>query len=117
MDSFRIEVGLVHGVQPTNIISTLAKEAGLDGSYVGHIDIRDDHTLIELPKGMPSEIFRALKKVRVRGEALRISRIGSKPTQPEHAARGTPDATRTSTHKGAGFSGKRHKQRRERRES
>src|SRR5262249_48549277 len=89
MESFRIEVGLVHGVQPADIISALAKEAGLDGRYVGHIDIRDGHTVIDLPKGMPPEIFRALKKVRVRGEELRISRIGSKPPRPERVVRGT----------------------------
>jgi ATP-dependent RNA helicase DeaD len=97
MDSYRIEVGHVHGVQPGNIVGAIANEAGLDGRYIGHIDIRSDHTFIDLPKGMPAEIFRELQKVRVRGEEMRISRVGSKPAHSErapsqHKPRGPRDA-------------------------
>jgi ATP-dependent RNA helicase DeaD len=85
MESFRIEVGHAHGVQPGNIVGAIANEAGLDGRHIGHIDIREDHSFVDLPAGMPKEIFRALKKVRVRGTELRISRVDSKPPRPERA--------------------------------
>jgi ATP-dependent RNA helicase DeaD len=90
MESYRIEVGHVHGVQPGNIVGAIANEAGLDGKHIGHIDIREDHSFVDLPEGMPKEIFRSLKKVRVRGTELRISRVDSKPPRPER----TPDAAR-----------------------
>ena len=90
MESYRIEVGHVHGVQPGNIVGAIANEAGLDGKHIGHIDIRDDHSFVDLPEGMPKEIFRSLKKVRVCGAELRISRVDSKPPRPERSA----DATR-----------------------
>jgi len=42
------------------------------------VDIRSDHSFVDLPEGMPKDIFRNLKKVRVVGQELRISRVDSK---------------------------------------
>ena len=72
-ETFRLEVGYDHGVKPGNIVGAIANEAGLDSKNIGRIDIRDDHSLIDLPEGMPSEIFDHLKKVWVSGQQLRIS--------------------------------------------
>ena len=76
MERFRIEVGHVHGVKPGNIVGAIANEAGLDGRHIGAIEIENDFSLIDLPVGMPREIFRDLKKVWVCGQQLRISRLG-----------------------------------------
>ncbi|GAB3750694.1 DEAD/DEAH box helicase [Lysobacter olei] len=76
METFRIEVGHVHGVKPGNIVGAIANEAELESRYIGRIDIRDDHSLIDLPEGMPREVMEHLKKVRVAGQQLRISRPG-----------------------------------------
>ena len=74
-ERFRIEVGYDHGVKPGNIVGAIANEAGLDGQYIGQIEINTDFTLVDLPSGMPSEIFQDLRKVRVCGQALNISRL------------------------------------------
>ena len=79
LDTYRIEVGHEHGVQPGNIVGAIANEADLDGRLIGHIDIRGDHSFVDLPVGMPEETFEHLKAVRVRGVELRISRADSKP--------------------------------------
>jgi ATP-dependent RNA helicase DeaD len=76
METFRIEVGHAHGVQPKNIVGAIANEADLDSQYIGRIDIRDDHSLVDLPSGMPQEVFQQLKKVWVAGQRLDISRAG-----------------------------------------
>jgi ATP-dependent RNA helicase DeaD len=78
-ETYRIEVGKTHGVQPGNIVGAVANEAGIDSKHIGRIDIRDDHSLIDLPEGMPSEIFKHLKKVWVSGQQLRITRGSDKP--------------------------------------
>ncbi len=82
-ETFRIEVGLVHGVKPGNIVGALANEAGLEGKFIGRVDIRDDHSLVDLPEGMPKQIFRDLQKTRVAGQELRISRADA--PRPKHA--------------------------------
>ena len=74
METYRIEVGRDHGVQPANIMGAIANEARLDGQLIGRIVIRDDHSYVDLPGGMPKEIFRDLQKVRVAGQKLQISR-------------------------------------------
>jgi ATP-dependent RNA helicase DeaD len=78
-ETFRIEVGLDHGVQAGNIVGAIANEAGLDSKNIGRVDIRDDHSLVDLPSGMPPEIFKHLKKVWVSGNQLRITRGGEEP--------------------------------------
>jgi ATP-dependent RNA helicase DeaD len=72
METFRIEVGHAHGVQPGNIVGAIANEADLESRYIGRIDIRDDYSLVDLPEGMPPELMEHLKKVRVAGQSLRI---------------------------------------------
>jgi ATP-dependent RNA helicase DeaD len=74
-ERFRVEVGHNHGVKPGNIVGAIANEAGLDARYIGRIDIQDEFSTIELPEGMPKEVFRDLKKVWVSGKQLRISRL------------------------------------------
>ena len=86
-ETFRIEVGHTHGVQPGNIVGAIANEAGLDGRNIGHIDIHDDYSYVDLPAGMPEETFNNLQAVRVRGAELRISRVTSKPNPSERRPR------------------------------
>jgi ATP-dependent RNA helicase DeaD len=87
METFRVEVGHRHGVKPGNIVGAIANEADLESRYIGRIDIRDDHSLIDLPEGMPREVMEHLKRVRVAGQPLLISRPGEggNRQRPHHA--------------------------------
>jgi len=73
IDTFRIEVGHVHRVKPGNIVGAIANEAGLDGAHIGRIDIREDHSYIDLPAGIAPEMIAKLQNVRVAGQKLRLS--------------------------------------------
>ena len=75
METFRIEVGHVHQVKPGNIVGAIANETGIDTSYIGRIQIFEDHSTVDLAAGMPDDIFFALKKVWVAGQQLNISRV------------------------------------------
>jgi len=81
MERFRLEVGAEHGVKPGNIVGAIANEAGLDGRYIGHIEINADFSLIDLPVGMPRDVLSDLKKVWVCGQPLRISRLDEPPAR------------------------------------
>ncbi len=70
--TYRVEVGHEHGVKPGNIIGAIANEAGLDSQFIGRLSIRDHYSLIDLPDGMPPEVFEHLKKVWVVQQQLRI---------------------------------------------
>ena len=75
MESYRIEVGHQHKIKPGNIVGAIANEAGMDSRYIGRIDIHDDYSVVDLPQGMPDDVFRQLKDVRVGGQRLAISRL------------------------------------------
>jgi ATP-dependent RNA helicase DeaD len=75
MERFRIEVGHDHEVKPANIVGAIANEAGLDAQHIGHIDIHNSFSLVDLPMGMPQDIFKDLKKAWVCGQRLNISRL------------------------------------------
>jgi ATP-dependent RNA helicase DeaD len=79
MVRYRIEVGLDHGVQPKNIVGAVANEAGIDSEFIGHIKLYDSYSTIDLPEGMPRETFKILKRVRVMGRPLNISKDDGRP--------------------------------------
>lgn len=80
METFRIEVGHAHQVKPGNIVGAIANEAGLANRDIGRIAIYDQHSTVDLLAGLPSEVFHALKNVRVAGRKLNISRVSDSPT-------------------------------------
>ncbi|MDD5410535.1 MAG: DEAD/DEAH box helicase [Methylobacter sp.] len=75
MEMYRIEVGHNHGVKPGNIVGAIANETGIDGDHIARIRIQDDYSTVELPAGIPKELFQELKKVRVAGQQLNISKM------------------------------------------
>ena len=95
METYRLDVGLQHGVKPGNIVGAIANEAGLESEYIGRVQIFDDHSLVDLPEGMPKSIFQHLQKVWVAGRPLKIQRLSadaaSAPTRPS-----AHDVTRSS---------------------
>jgi len=82
METFRLEVGSIHGIKPGNIVGAIANESGIEGVHIGRVDIREDHSYVDLPEGMPKPIFTGLQKVRVAGRELRITRVSVKPPKP-----------------------------------
>jgi len=90
MQSYRIEVGHEHGVKPANIVGAIANEAGLEARHIGRIEIFEHHSTLDLPDGMPKELFNQLKSVWVAGQQLRITRADEAP-----ASRDTPASAKT----------------------
>jgi ATP-dependent RNA helicase DeaD len=78
-EHYRIEVGSKHGVQPGNIVGAIANEAGLSGQEINGLKIREDHSVVRLPAGMPEEVLQRLAKTKIRGRPMAISLIGGGP--------------------------------------
>ena len=89
-ERYRIEVGHVHGVKPGNIVGAIANESGLDGNHIGSIEIEAEFSLVDLPAGMPKDVFMDLKKVRVCGQPMNISRHGEAKTPRKRKGKPNP---------------------------
>ena len=81
-ETYRIAVGEVHGVKPGNIVGAIANEADIEGVHIGRVDIREDHSFVDLPGGMPKAIFDKLQTVRIAGRELRLTLVREKPPKP-----------------------------------
>lgn len=74
MERYRIEVGKRHGVKPGNIVGAISNESGLDSKHIGNIDINPEFSFVDLPYGMPKDVFTTLKKTWVKSRKLEISK-------------------------------------------
>jgi ATP-dependent RNA helicase DeaD len=75
MEVFRIEVGHAHGVKPGNIVGAIANETGIDGDHIAKIKIEENYSTVELPAGMPKDLLQELRKVRIAGQPLNITKV------------------------------------------
>jgi ATP-dependent RNA helicase DeaD len=80
MATYRIAVGRRQQVQPGMIVGALANEGGLRRQDFGRIDIRSDHSLVDLPADLPDEVLRRLARTRISGQRIDLAPdTGRKP--------------------------------------
>ena len=93
MVAYRLEVGADHGVEAKHIVGAIANEAGVDSAFIRNLKIEGDHSIVELPDGMPKPIYKHLQKIWVQGQQLNMRQLtpkgekvfSPKPTKPKGA--------------------------------
>jgi ATP-dependent RNA helicase DeaD len=70
--TYRISVGKRHKVGPGHIVGAIANEGGLHRSDFGHITIRPDFSLVELPAKLPKRTLKALENTRISGVKINL---------------------------------------------
>lgn len=109
MERFRVEVGSAHGAEVENLVGAIANEADIRAEFIGRVDMRDDHSIIELPEGMPKFMLKELRRVWVAGRQLGMSRVtgdgsarvpaaadeakSNSPTTPKSAPKSAPKSS------------------------
>jgi ATP-dependent RNA helicase DeaD len=73
MATYRIAVGKRHKVEPRQIVGAIANEGGLSRQDFGHIDIRGDHSLVELPADLPGDAWSKLSGTRISGKLIELA--------------------------------------------
>ncbi|MDN5669172.1 MAG: DEAD/DEAH box helicase [Renibacterium salmoninarum] len=96
--TYRIAVGRRQRVLPGSIVGAIANEGGLSSSQIGGIDIRADHTLVELPADLSKDQLRALSKTRIGGELIRLELDSGRKPRAERESEG---------YSGGGYKGRR----------
>ena len=70
--TYRIDVGKRHKVGPGHIVGAIANEGGLHRSDFGHITIRPDFSLVELPAKLAAKTIKALEHTRISGVLINL---------------------------------------------
>ena len=90
--TYRIAVGKRHKVGPGSIVGAIANEGGLHRSDFGHITIKPDFSLVELPANLSSETWKKLANTRISGVLIDLKAdsssgslrpTGGKPRRPK----------------------------------
>ncbi|WP_196138372.1 DEAD/DEAH box helicase [Aliikangiella sp. G2MR2-5] len=74
MERFVVMAGFQDGIKPGNVVGAIANEIEIESRYIGHIKIYDDFSTVDLPQGMPKSTLTHLKKVRVCGKPMRLTK-------------------------------------------
>ncbi len=77
--TYRIAVGKRNRVTPGAIVGAIANEGGLSRRDFGHISIRHDHTLVELPRDLSREALNGLKATRIAGVPIALRKDEGTP--------------------------------------
>jgi ATP-dependent RNA helicase DeaD len=87
--TYRIAVGKRHKIGPGAIVGAIANEGGLHRSDFGHITIKPDFSLVELPAKLPREALKKLEKTRISGQLINLQpdRV---PDKNRRGGRGAP---------------------------
>lgn len=75
VERYELAVGRQHKVRPGDIVGAIANETGISSQYIGDIRLFDDHSVVELPKGMPKATFEKLKRIRVRNQPVHAKKL------------------------------------------
>ncbi len=70
--TYRIAVGRRQRVMPGSIVGAIANEGGISSAQIGGIDIRSDHSLVELPADLSADQLKALSRTRIGGELIHL---------------------------------------------
>ena len=70
--TYRIDVGKRHKVMPGAIVGAIANEGGLHRSDFGHITIKADFSLVELPPDLSHQTLKKLEKTRIQGVLINL---------------------------------------------
>jgi ATP-dependent RNA helicase DeaD len=98
-----ISVGSRDGVGPGDLVGAISGEAGVKGSQVGKIEVRDTFSLVEVEQGVAERVIRALNGTTVRGRSARVDYDrGSRPGGRGGPPRGKPRTPRGRSAGGGG---------------
>jgi ATP-dependent RNA helicase DeaD len=64
--------GRVHGVRPTDVVSTIAFHANIPGSEIGKIHILDQQTLVDVPDKFLGQVLARTGKYRIHKQPVTV---------------------------------------------
>jgi len=67
-----VTIGKKDGVRPSDIVGAIANEAGIPGRAIGHIDIYEEFTFVDVPQDTVRKVLSHMKDVKLRGKKISI---------------------------------------------
>jgi ATP-dependent RNA helicase DeaD len=69
-----MSMGRSQGIRPADVVGAIAFHADIPGSTIGKIFIEDQHTLVDVPEGLVSQVLAKTGKYQIRKQAFTVER-------------------------------------------
>jgi ATP-dependent RNA helicase DeaD len=66
--------GKMHGISPSEIVSTIAYHAEIPGHTIGKIFIQDKHTFVDVPEQYVAQVLSKAEKYRIHKQPVTVER-------------------------------------------
>lgn len=77
-----INIGRNKQLQPGDVVKSIASETSMSGSNIGHIDIFENYTFVDIPEEYADEVLEIMRKGTIKGNHVVVERAqGKKPTR------------------------------------
>ncbi len=86
MTRYVIQVGYNDGVKPGNIVGAIATKADIESRYIGHIEIYEEFSTVDLPFNLTDDVLGKLGKTRICGQRSDITKLENAGALNKHAA-------------------------------
>ncbi len=80
MVTYRLAVGRNERLQPGAVVGAIANEGGITSKQIGHIDIRSNHTLVDLPQDLDPSVLKKLQYTEIQGRPIDIRPDSGRPS-------------------------------------
>ncbi len=74
MVQLTLSKGKAHGVRPNDVVGTIAHHSGIPGHSIGKISIEEEHTLVDVPKGLVSQVLSKTSSYRIHKQPITVER-------------------------------------------
>ncbi|RPI82480.1 MAG: ATP-dependent helicase, partial [Chloroflexi bacterium] len=64
--------GRTHGIRPSDVVSTIARNAGIPGYTIGKIHIQDRVTLVDVPENLVGSVLSKTGAYRINKQPVEI---------------------------------------------
>ncbi|MBV5278791.1 MAG: DbpA RNA binding domain-containing protein, partial [Campylobacteraceae bacterium] len=71
-----IDAGKKQKIRAGDILGTLTKDVGLEGSAIGKIDITDKYTYVAIQRAFVDKAFEELGYKKIKGKSFRVWKLG-----------------------------------------
>ena len=106
MKRFVVSVGYRDGVKPGNIVGAIANEADIESRLIGHIEIYEAFSTVDLPVQQADKALKKLAKTRICGQRAELSVLEDVNSLPEdngfNRRKGAPSSGRGRKPNGGG---------------
>ena len=73
-----INIGKNKKVRAKDIVGAIAGESGIPGKSLGHIDIYDDFTFVDVPKKYVKDVLKGMKGKKIKNRKINVERAKNK---------------------------------------